>query len=75
MFCFDDIIRLWDKDIEFSDILLAKKSYEISENILIYDISYGTLTSAKPFGIRLCVIIMSCTSFRVNLHSIVCLNV
>ena len=75
MFCFDDIIRFWDKDIKFTDILLAKKSYETSENILIYDISYGTLTGAKPLRIRLYVIIMSCTSFRVNLHSIVCLNV
>ena len=32
-YCFDDIIRFCDKDIEFSDILLAKKSYETSENI------------------------------------------
>ena len=25
---FDDIIRFWDRDIEFSDILLDKKLYK-----------------------------------------------
>ena len=33
---FDDIIRFWDRDIEFRDILLDQKSYETYENILIY---------------------------------------
>ena len=45
---FDDIIRFWDRDI-----LLDKKLYkEKYENILIYDISYKTLTGAKPLRIR-----------------------
>ena len=49
---FEDIIRFWDKDIEFSDTLLDEKSYETSDNILIYDISNKTSTSAKPLHIR-----------------------
>ena len=50
---FDDIIRFWDRDINFSDILLAKKLYkERNENILVYDISYKTSTGAKPLRIR-----------------------
>ena len=44
---FDDIIRFWDKDIEFSDTLLDEKSYETSDSILIYDIWNETSTSAK----------------------------
>ena len=37
---FDDIIRLWDRDIDFSDIFLGKQLYkEKYKNILIYDIS------------------------------------
>ena len=43
---FDDIIKLEDFDID--NILIDKKSYE---DILIYDISYKTLTWSKPFGI------------------------
>ena len=49
---FEDIIRFWDKDIEFSVSLLDEKSYETSDNILIYDISNKTSTSAKPLHIR-----------------------
>ena len=50
---FDDIISFWDRDIEFSDILLDEKLYkEKYENILIYDISYQTSTGAKPLPIR-----------------------
>ena len=45
---FDDMIRFWDWDIEFNDILLDEKSYETSENILVYDISYKTPMSEKP---------------------------
>ena len=45
---FDDMIRFWDWDIEFNDILLDKKSYETSENILVYDISYKTPMGEKP---------------------------
>ena len=38
---FDDIIRFWVRDIDFSDILLDKKLYkEKYTNILIYGISY-----------------------------------
>ena len=44
---FDDIIRFWDRDIEFRDTLFNEKSYETSQNILIYDISYKTSTGAK----------------------------
>ena len=49
---FDDIIRFCGKDTEFSDILLDKKSYETSENILRYDISYKTSTGVKTLRIR-----------------------
>ena len=45
---FDDTIKFWDKAIEFSDILLDKKSYETFERISIYGISYKTSTGAKP---------------------------
>ena len=37
---FDDIIIFWDRDINFSDILLDKKSYETYKNILIFGIFY-----------------------------------
>ena len=50
---FDDVIKFWDRDIDFSDILLDKKLYkEKYENILIYDISYKTSRGAKPLRIR-----------------------
>ena len=50
---FDDIIIFWDRDIDFSDILLGEKLYrEKYEYILIYDISYKTSTGAKPLSIR-----------------------
>ena len=40
---FDDIIRFWDRDIDFNDILLSKKLYkEKYQNILIDDISNET---------------------------------
>ena len=35
---FDDIIRFWDRDIEFRDVLLDKNSYETYENTLIHNI-------------------------------------
>ena len=50
---FDDLIRFWNRDIIYRDILLGNKSYETSENVLMYDISYRTLTGAKPLRIRL----------------------
>ena len=50
---FDDIIRFWDRDIDFSNILLDEKlCKEKSKNILIYDISYKLSTGAKPLHIR-----------------------
>ena len=46
---FDDIIRFWNRDIDFSDILLDEKLYkEKYENILIYGISYKT-----PMGVKI----------------------
>ena len=30
---FDYIVRFWDRDIEFKDILLDEKKYETYENI------------------------------------------
>ena len=46
-------IKFQDRDIEFSDILLGKKSYkENYKNILVYNISYKTSTGAKPLRIR-----------------------
>ena len=39
VYYFDDIIRFWDRDCDFSDVLLDKKLYkEKYNNILIYDI-------------------------------------
>ena len=50
---FDDIIRFWNRDIDFSDILLDETLYkENYENILIYDISCKTSTGAKPLRVR-----------------------
>ena len=44
----NDIIRFWDRDLEFSDILLNQKSYkENYENILTDNLSYKTSTAAK----------------------------
>ena len=42
---FDDIMRV--KDIDFSNILLDKKSYETYENISICDIPYKTFLGAN----------------------------
>ena len=51
---FDDIIRFWDKDLDFNDTLLDKKVYkEKYENILIDGVSYKTSRCAKPLRIRL----------------------
>ena len=36
---FDDIIRFWDRNIDFDDILLDEELYKKYENILIFDIS------------------------------------
>ena len=50
---FDDIIRFWDKDIDFFDILLEEKLYkEKCGNILIYDVSYKISMGAKPSCVR-----------------------
>ena len=50
---FDDIIRFWDKDIDFCDSLLEEKLCKGKyENILIYDISYKISMGAKPSRIR-----------------------
>ena len=46
-FCFDDIMKI--EDFDFNNILINEKSYE---NVLIYDISYKTLTATKPLRIR-----------------------
>ena len=52
-YCFDDMIRFCDTDIDFSDILLDKKLYkETYENISIYNISYKTPTGKKSLRIR-----------------------
>ena len=51
---FEAVIRFWDRDINFSDILLDKNWYkERNENILVYDISYKTSTGARLLHIRL----------------------
>ena len=52
-FYFDDLIRVWDRNIYSIDILLNKKLYkEKYKNILIYDISYKTSSGAKPLRNR-----------------------
>ena len=49
---FDDIIRFWNRGIDFSDILLDEKLYKGKyENIFIYDISYKT-SAGKALCIR-----------------------
>ena len=40
------------RDINFSDILLDKKSYKNTKKNLIYDILYKTFIGAKPLRIR-----------------------
>ena len=45
---FDDITKI--EGFDFDSILLDEKSYK---NIQIYDISYKTLTGAKPYCIRI----------------------
>ena len=50
---FDDIIRVRNRDIYSTDILLDKKLYkENYEYISIYGISYQTLTGAEPLRVR-----------------------
>ena len=50
---FDDIMRVKDREIGFSDILSDNTIYkEKYENILIYDISNKTLAGAKPLRVR-----------------------
>ena len=49
---FDDILRVWDGDIDFSDILLDEEKFEEKyKNILIYDISYKTSAGEKPLRV------------------------
>ena len=52
---FDGIIRFWDTDIDFSDILLDEKLFKekVNKNIFIYNILYKTSMGAKPLPIRL----------------------
>ena len=46
-------MRVRDRDIYLSDILLEEKLYiKNYENILIYDISYKASTGAKPLRVR-----------------------
>ena len=50
---FDDLVRVRVRNIDFSDILIDQKLYKQKyENILIYNISYKTLTGGKPLRIR-----------------------
>ena len=44
---FDDMLKI--EDLDFDSILLDEKS---DENILIYNISYKTLTGTKPSRMR-----------------------
>ena len=46
-YCFDDIIKIEDFDLD--NILIDEKSYE---NNLVYNISYKSLTDSKPLRIR-----------------------
>ena len=48
---FDNIIRFWDTDTKFRDILLYEEAYETYKNILIYGISCKTLAGAKLFSV------------------------
>ena len=50
-YCFPDTIRFWDRDVEFSDILLDKNY--IKKKTKVYGISYITSTGAKPLRIRI----------------------
>ena len=52
---FDGIIRFWDTDIDFSDILLDEKLFKekVNKNIFIYNILYKTSMGAEPLPIRL----------------------
>ena len=50
---FGNIIRFWDTDINFGNVLLNEKLYKWNnENILIDDTSYKTAAGAKPLRIR-----------------------
>ena len=48
---FDDIIRFWDRNIDFGDVLLDEELYKKYENILIFDISYKPSAAAKRLRI------------------------
>ena len=48
---FDDIIRFWDRNIDFDDILLDEELYKKYENILIFGISYKPSAAAKRLRI------------------------
>ena len=48
---FDDIIRFWDRNIDFDDILLDEELYKKYEHILIFDISYKPSAAAKRLRI------------------------
>ena len=46
-------IQLWDRDINFSDILLHEKLYKKrNENILVYDILYKTSIGVETVRIK-----------------------
>ena len=46
-------IQLWDRDINFSDILLHEKLYrKRNENILVYDILYKTSIGVETVRIK-----------------------
>ena len=47
MYYFDDMIKI--EDFILDDIFINETSYR---NILVYNISYKTLSDAKPFHIR-----------------------
>ena len=47
MYYFDDMIKI--EDFILDDIFIDETSYR---NILVYNISYKTLSDAKPFHIR-----------------------
>ena len=48
---FDDIIRFWDRNIDFGDVLLDEELYKKYESILIFDISYKPSAAAKRLRI------------------------
>ena len=59
------------KDLTLRDDIKITKVNKLGTSRIIHVKNY-TIEDCK---ISLCVIVMSCTGFRVNPHSIVCLNV